>query len=91
LTFVIVAALDLVLIKLGRNELRGEVGLAGVLSGESLGDRPVNPPEGKGMWVGRLELPGRAMVEEAPEEFDRFGVVITARRYWDDEKGSAEP
>lgn len=78
--FVIVAALDLVLIKLGRNELRGDVGLAGVLRGDPFGDRPVNPPEGSGIWVGRFALPGRAMTDVAPEENERVEPEVAARR-----------
>jgi hypothetical protein len=49
LELVTVAALDRVLIKLGKKEDRGEVGLAGVSRGDPLGDLPVNPPEGRGM------------------------------------------
>ena len=63
MALVIVAALDLVLIKFGRKELRGDVGLAGPSRGEPFGDRPAKPPEGMGMWVGRFwPVDGRDMV-----------------------------
>jgi hypothetical protein len=88
--FVIVAALDLVLIKLGKNEFRGDVGLAGVLSGELLGDRPENPPEGRLMWVGRFEFVGRAIVSEALDEADRSDAVVAERR-WADVRVRVDP
>ena len=74
-----VAARDLVRIKLGKNELRGEVGLAGPFSGDPLGDRPVNPPVGRGMCVGRFwPVVGRDMVvlsADKVEVLERFEVV----------------
>ena len=60
-----VAALDLVLMKLGRNEERGEAGLAGRSRGDPFGDLPVKPPVGILICVGRLvEEPGRDMAKD---------------------------
>lgn len=44
-----VAALDLVLMKLGKKELLGEVGEAGVGSGEPVGERGIKGVVGRGM------------------------------------------
>jgi hypothetical protein len=67
--------------KLGMKELepRGDAGLTGAFSGEPFGDRPVKPPDGRGMCVGRLWLDvGRDMVvlsADKVELLERFEVV----------------
>jgi hypothetical protein len=64
-----VAALDLVLIKLGKNELLGEVGDAGVGSGDPVGERGTNGEVGRGMWVGRFVDVERDMVGREGSRF----------------------
>lgn len=65
LELVMVAARDLVRMKLGRKDERGEAGLAGVSRGDPFGDRPVKPPVGRAMCVGRfVAVPGRDMVDD---------------------------